>query len=128
MDAHSKKDRYKKILLHLADSGKYIPGIYNYCDRWCERCTMTAKCLTYAQEQSAKEETTDSETNDISNEKFWESIHMSFQVALELLYEDARRRGIDPDNLPEVERKRQEKMPVETIADQIGRASCRERV
>jgi hypothetical protein len=67
---------------------------------------MTAKCLTYAQEQSAKEDTTDSETNDISNEKFWESIHMSFQVALELLYEDARRRGIDPDNLPEVERKK----------------------
>ena len=24
-----------------------IPGIYNYCDRWCERCTFTSRCLTY---------------------------------------------------------------------------------
>lgn len=24
-----------------------IPGIYNYCDRWCERCDFTNKCLTF---------------------------------------------------------------------------------
>ncbi len=24
-----------------------IPGIYNYCDRWCERCTFTSRCLTF---------------------------------------------------------------------------------
>jgi len=121
MDTQSKKERYKNSLLHLAQSGKYIPGIYNYCDRWCERCTMTAKCLTYAQEQATKEEATDPETNDISNEKFWESMHLSFQVTLELLYEDARRRGINLDNLPEVERKKPEKKPVEKMADQYSK-------
>lgn len=26
---------------------KNIPGIYNYCDRWCERCGFTDKCLTF---------------------------------------------------------------------------------
>ncbi len=80
-------------------------GINNYCDRWCERCTMTDKCLPHAQEQAIKEEATDLETNDIHNEKFWESIHLSFQVTLELLHEEAKRQGIDLDNLPEVERK-----------------------
>ena len=24
-----------------------IPGIYNYCDRWCERCAYTSRCLQY---------------------------------------------------------------------------------
>jgi hypothetical protein len=24
-----------------------IPGIYNYCDRWCERCAFTAQCRVY---------------------------------------------------------------------------------
>jgi hypothetical protein len=80
----SKKERYKNSLLKLAKSGKFIPGIYNYCDRWCERCTMTARCLNFTQEQAAKEDATDPETNDISNEKFWESLYLSFQVTLEL--------------------------------------------
>jgi len=35
-------------LLNLADNPRFIPGIYNYCDRWCERCPLTARCLNYA--------------------------------------------------------------------------------
>jgi len=25
----------------------YIPSIFNYCDRWCERCDFTSQCRTY---------------------------------------------------------------------------------
>ena len=25
----------------------FIPGIFNYCDRWCERCTLRARCEVY---------------------------------------------------------------------------------
>jgi hypothetical protein len=25
-----------------------IPGVYNYCNRWCERCQFTERCLVYA--------------------------------------------------------------------------------
>ncbi|HVE57390.1 MAG TPA: hypothetical protein VNB22_11225 [Pyrinomonadaceae bacterium] len=25
-------------------SDKFVSGIHNYCDRWCERCTFTARC------------------------------------------------------------------------------------
>lgn len=113
----SRKDKYKRTLIDLAHSGKFIPGIYNYCDRWCERCTMTSKCLTYAHEQAMKEEATDPETNDINNEKFWESLRMSFQVTRELIEEDAKRFGIDLDNLPEVDYKEPEKKPVEILAE-----------
>lgn len=112
----SRKERYKNTLLDLAQSGKFIPGIYNYCDRWCERCTMSSKCLTFAHEQAMKEDVTDPETNDISNEKFWESLRLSFQVTHELLEEDAKRFGIDLNDLPDVEIKKPEKRPVEKLS------------
>jgi hypothetical protein len=28
----------------------YIAGIYNYCDRWCEKCRFTAHCLLFTNE------------------------------------------------------------------------------
>ena len=31
--------------------GDFIPGIYNYCNRWCERCIYTEKCMNYASEK-----------------------------------------------------------------------------
>ena len=63
-----------------------------------------------------KENATDPETNDINNEKFWESLRLSFQVTFELLEEDAKRFGIDLDNLPDVEIKKPEKRPVEKLS------------
>ncbi len=28
----------------------YISGIYNYCDRWCERCSFTSNCYLFTTE------------------------------------------------------------------------------
>ena len=58
------KDRLKK----LASEKRFIPGIYNYCDRWCERCPQTSHCLNFA---CSEEEFADPETRDIENEAFW---------------------------------------------------------
>jgi len=111
-----RKEYYKKTLKDLADSGRFIPGIYNYCDRWCERCTKAAKCLVYAQEQEMKDGA-DPESNDINNEKFWDQIRLSFEVVFEMLQEDAEKWGIDlnhpVDNVAENE-------PVETPVEKIA--------
>lgn len=35
---------------NLSTSGNpnnYLEGIYNYCDRWCERCNFTGRCAVY---------------------------------------------------------------------------------
>jgi hypothetical protein len=29
----------------------FIPSIFNYCDRWCERCDFTAKCRSFSMEE-----------------------------------------------------------------------------
>ena len=76
----------------LARDPRFIPGIYNYCDRWCERCPFTARCLTYAMEQR---QGAGPETRDPSNAAFWERLHETFQATLELLKDLAEREGID---------------------------------
>jgi hypothetical protein len=35
----------------------FIPGIHDYCDQWCERCALAARCLHFAIERKAQEMT-----------------------------------------------------------------------
>lgn len=35
----------------------FIVGVYNYCDRWCERCSLTSRCRVFAEEQRLSFET-----------------------------------------------------------------------
>jgi hypothetical protein len=87
-----KRDRLKK----LAGDKRFIPGIYNYCDRWCERCPQTAHCLNFA---ISKEDSSDPETQDIRNEAFWKKLSGIFEETLELLKESAKEWGVDLDTL-----------------------------
>jgi hypothetical protein len=87
-----KKEEIKK----LAKNKDFIPGIYNYCDRWCERCSFTARCMNYAM---SREYTTDPEANDINNEKFWQSLSEIFKVTREMLEESVEELGIDIDSI-----------------------------
>lgn len=118
----SKKEKYKRKLKELAGSGRFIPGIYNYCDRWCERCTLSNRCLNYAHEQEMNEGENDPEVNDMNNEKFWEQIRLAWEVTLEMIQEDAERLGIDLNNLPEVEKQEHKESQVEELAKEYGLA------
>ncbi len=68
---------------------QFIPGIYNYCDRWCERCAFTSRCRNFDGPLTEK--------TDSSNEEFWNSIANNFAKAKELLYKAAAEKGIDLD-------------------------------
>jgi len=69
---------------------KYIDGIYNYCDRWCERCTFTSRCRSY--EGTSK---LTPEQQDINNKAFWDNIGKNFETAIKLLHKAAEKHGID---------------------------------
>ena len=69
---------------------KFISGIHNYCDRWCERCTFTARCRVAELEA----ETTDEE-RDINNEVFWRRLAANFAEAKQMLQEMAEEWDID---------------------------------
>lgn len=73
-----------------------IPGIHNYCDRWCEKCAFTARC-SVAQAEAA---TTDEE-RDINNEAFWRSLAANFAAAKIMLAEKAEEFGIEIEPVSE---------------------------
>jgi len=90
------RDRLKK----LASDERFIAGIYNFCDRWCERCPQTLRCLNFS---VSEEEFSDPETRDIRNEAFWKKLSEILRDALELLKEGAEKWGIDIETLDSAE-------------------------
>lgn len=76
---------------------RYIDGIFNYCDRWCERCPMTSRCRLYADEQEAFGES--EAGRDPNNAEFWEKLSGIFSKTVEMLYEMLKERGIDPNEI-----------------------------
>ncbi len=87
-----KRDRLKE----LAADKRFISGIYNYCDRWCERCPQTSRCLNFA---VSEEEFSDPEARDIQNEAFWKKLSETLGETLELLRDSAREWGIELETL-----------------------------
>jgi hypothetical protein len=86
----------KEDIFRLAKNPRFISGIFNYCDRWCERCPFTSRCLTYAMEA---EENDDPESRDINNEAFWMKLQSIFQQTAEMIREIADEMGIDVNSL-----------------------------
>ncbi|MDY6988583.1 MAG: hypothetical protein SWQ30_11065 [Thermodesulfobacteriota bacterium] len=84
----------KEDLLKQAKDERYISGIYNYCDRWCERCPFTSRCMNFS---IAEERFSDPESRDMGNALFWQRVSETFQNTLELVKELAAREGVDLD-------------------------------
>jgi hypothetical protein len=82
----------RRTLTDLANNPDLISGIYNYCDRWCERCPLTSRCLVYATEQ---EDDNSFPRNDLRNEAFWQKLSVIFQETRELIVEWAKEAGVD---------------------------------
>ena len=75
---------------------KHIPGIYNYCDRWCERCAFTSRCLNY---EMSEKKFGDLEDASIHNEAFWQRFSETLHETLVMVKDMAAERGIDLDSI-----------------------------
>jgi hypothetical protein len=84
----------KNRIDELAGNPRFIRGIYNYCDRWCERCAFTSRCMNYA---LSEEEFDSPESKDMDNQAFWDKLHGIFAATLEMVTEKAQEMGIDLD-------------------------------
>lgn len=82
----------KERIKRMAKNPDFIPGIYNYCDRWCERCAFTSRCMNFAMEQ---ELFSGQQDQDMRNAEFWDSMSEILEATSELLHDLARERGID---------------------------------
>jgi len=102
----------KQRLLQLAENPDFVSGIYNYCNRWCERCAFTKRCLLYATEQ---ESPVNSKEGASDMEGVLNHVKESFDLAFELLADTAEQHGIDLNALDEQNtytKKREEKREI----------------
>jgi len=88
----------KNELIELAANRDLISGIYNYCDRWCERCPFTTRCLVFATEK-ADGAFDDSEIDDINNARFWQKLESTFKQVRRMIVDWAEEEGIDLETL-----------------------------
>ena len=77
----------------------FIPGIYNYCDRWCERCGYTSRCLQFQIESEEIQSSDALRDFDALNAWFWQDMGEALVQAMRLLREMAVQQGIDPEDL-----------------------------
>jgi hypothetical protein len=86
-------------------AGRNIPGIHNYCDRWCERCIFTSRCAVFEDNSNLKPE-----EQDVKNKAFWERLSQNFTKAKSMLEDAAEKSGIDltamQEDIEEEERKK----------------------
>lgn len=110
----------KKKLMAMAGAKGFISGIYNYCDRWCERCPQTSRCLNYS---IAADEFVDPETRDVSNDAFWKKLSGIFEDTVALLRERAAAEGLDLNTI-DLDKLEEEEQLVAEAAD--GHESSRD--
>ena len=83
-------------ILEGADDPRFIEGIYNYCDRWCERCSFTSRCMLYAMEEEDRDDQAD---HDLDSDAFWEKLTSIFKQTHEMIARIAEEHGVDLDSL-----------------------------
>jgi hypothetical protein len=99
-----KKDDLRKP----ARTPNFIPGIYNYCDHWCERCAFTARCRTFAIEQEANRREGGPPRDTAA---FWKRFEASLKQSKKMVLDPAKERGItfDPAGMEEIGREKEER-------------------
>lgn len=86
-------EEIKNKMKDIALRDGYVDSIFNYCDRWCERCAFTSKCRNYAYAE---------EDPPPDGPELWDYLHNVFQATFLMLNEMMRERGIDPDKIEDI--------------------------
>jgi len=71
--------------------GDFIPGIFNYCDAWCDRCIYTNKCGVFASKKIFQHEIDAADRVKASmeeNRDFWDEINKIVEETAELIDEE----------------------------------------
>lgn len=83
-------------LIELASDPRFIKDIHQYCDNWCERCALTARCFRFAQLQAMEEEAGFDPTEPgHENKQMLRTLEQSLGLAAELIERGAAEHGID---------------------------------
>lgn len=96
------------------DQENFIPSIYSYCDRRCDKCPFTSRCAGFANDHgihsAASPETPE----------FWDALRQNFQDALDQLNDLLQRMGAVEDDLdlPDAEAQTESSYPLPEASDE----------
>jgi hypothetical protein len=76
----------------LAGKEGYINGIYNYCDRWCEKCSFTSRCMNYTFGKDAPP---------ADGPEIWDYLQTIFKATSLMLDEMMAKLGMELQSLPD---------------------------
>lgn len=84
----------------MRDAG-FIPGIYNYCDRWCEKCIQKSHCMSFVMGKKIEERGGFDFDEEVTHEdeNVWARLKDVFESTYEVLHELAAERGIDIEDI-----------------------------
>ncbi|MCT4616265.1 MAG: hypothetical protein N4A49_15510 [Marinifilaceae bacterium] len=84
----------KDLIYALGQNPQLIPGIYNYCDGWCDKCPFTKRCLNYSimEEGLSKEGDSENEGQDPGE------LDKLFEISMELMSKSIKDLGFEPPN------------------------------
>ncbi|HUS93269.1 MAG TPA: hypothetical protein VM695_15535 [Phycisphaerae bacterium] len=83
----------------MARRRRFIPGIYNYCDRWCERCGHTARCRVFRDTERVRERHERRGADAGEMDTALGDVSRSFEKARRMLRRWAKANDLDLDRL-----------------------------
>jgi len=83
------------------DQNKYIIGIFNYCDRWCERCSLASQCGNYAPYFEGNTE--ELARSDAENKKFWNEVDSKVEEINDFVEKMAAEHHVDISEIEKIE-------------------------
>ena len=111
----------RKDLTELARNSDFISGIYNYCDRWCERCPFTARCLVYASDDEDQDQ--DPQSRDLNNAAFWRKLEAIFRETREMIAKWAEEAGVSLNEIDEASSERRQERRTKAAQDSLALAA-----
>jgi len=85
------------------EEAEFIPGIFNYCDRWCERCSMTSKCSLFYRESQRRAEHQEKGEDPDDWDIVLKDVQDDLQEAIQMCTQMAAEQGVDLKLLEEEE-------------------------
>jgi hypothetical protein len=81
----------------------FVEGIFNYCDRWCERCTMTSRCLLFSMESKRRADHVSTGEDPDDLDTVLNDVRTTLQQTKEMILQEVSARGIELEELEEEE-------------------------
>lgn len=110
MKKEERKNRFLRIMNEADNNPDIISGIYNYCDRWCERCKFIKRCRVGLMELESLDD------DDTDGSGIWDELSAIFETTFEMIIQKADELGIDLNDAPEIEIKKRKNSHLEKIA------------